>query len=344
MHRPLHRDIALMPHSRRHARLASLAVTLLVSLTGVAGAQTPSASSGAFPDRAVRLILSFAPGGFADITARLLAERMAPLLGQQMVVENLPGAGGAAAAQAALRGKPDGHTLLLLVNGHATTKAAFKNPPFDPVKDFAAVGLLSFFDLIVVTRSDGPHPTLSALIANAKERPGRLNIGTVNPGSTQNLAAELIKATTSIDVSIVPYKGTPDLAVAVLGGQLDALVDTYTALKSQIDSGRLRAVVSSGSRRSAYLPNVPTMQESGFQGFDVIGWNGLAVPPGTPAAVIATLNRHLNTVIGAAEFRKRLLELGAEPAGGTAEEMARRVANDVARWEAVAAKAGLEKL
>jgi tripartite-type tricarboxylate transporter receptor subunit TctC len=304
-----------------------------------------AAAQSAFPDRPLRIVVGFAGGGFGDITTRLFAERLSPLVGQSVVVENIAGAGGVVAAQSVLKSKPDGHTLFLLVNGHAAAKAVFKSLAFDPVKDFAPIGLLAYFDLLIVAKGEGgQYRTLAELIGVARANPGKLNIGTVNPGSTQNLAAELFKANANVNLSVVPYKGTPDLAVAVLGDQLDALVDTYTALKSQIDAGRLRALASSGPQRSASLPNVPTVKESGLPDYEVVGWNSLAVPVGTPPAVIATLNRHLNTVVSAPDFKKRLLDLGAEPGGGAPEDLGRRVAGDVAKWEAIITKAGLPRL
>ena len=313
-----------------------LVVGALIANTAIA--QAP------FPDRPLRIVLAFGGGGFADITTRLMAERLSTLVGQTVLVENQPGAGGTAAARSVLNAKPDGHTLFLLVNGHVAGKAALKSLAWDPVKDFSPIGLMALFDLALVVKGDGPYKTIGEFAAAARANAGKLNVGTVNPGSTQNLAAELLKATIGADISIIPYKGTPDLAVGVMGGQLDGLVDTYTALKSQIDSGRLRAIVSSGAKRSSYLPNVPTMKESGFPDYEVIGWNALAAPTGTPAPVIATLNRHLNTIVSALDFRKRLVDMGAEPAGGTPDEMSRRVTGDFAKWEAMIAKAGIPKL
>jgi tripartite-type tricarboxylate transporter receptor subunit TctC len=326
-------------------RLAQqLTRTLLASYLGFALASTGASAQSTFPDRPLRIVIGFAPGGFADITARLFAERLSQTVGQSVVVENVPGAAGAAAAQAARKAKPDGHTLFLMVNGYAAAKAIFKNLAFDPANDFASIGLMAYFDMLVVAKGDGPHKTIADLLTAAKSQPGKINMGSINPGSSQNLALELFKSTTAVNVTVIPYKGTPDLAVAVMGGQLDALVDTYTALKAQIDSGRLRALASTGSRRSAYLPAVPTVRESGFPDYEVVGWNAISAPLGTPPAIVASLNRHLNQIVNAPEFRKRLLDMGAEPAAGTPDEMQRRLTGDIAKWEAIVSKAGLERL
>jgi len=312
-------------------------ILLLLLVPAQAWPQAP-----AFPDRPVRIVVAFGPGGLADITFRLVAEKLGELLGKPAVVENLPGAGGIAAASAVLRAKPDGHTLLVITNGTAISRSLFKNLPFDPLKDLAPVAFAAYFDLVVLARGDGPYRSLADLVAAAKAQPGKLNFGTINPGSTQNLSAELFRSTAAIQASIVPFKTSPEAATALVSGQLDAVFESYTATKGLVDSGKLRALASTGTRRSGYLPAVPTVQEAGVAGYDVTGWNALAAPAGTPPEVIALLNRHMNTIVAMPEVRKRMLDLGTDAHAGTPEELRQRFANDIAKWAAVIRQAGIQ--
>jgi tripartite-type tricarboxylate transporter receptor subunit TctC len=312
----------------------------LAALTLVLGL-VPQALAQSYPDRPVRIVVPFAAGGLADITFRLVGEKLGPLLGRGVVIENIPGAGGIAAANAVLRAKPDGHTLLVIVNGTAISKSLFKSLPYDPQKDLAPVAFAAYFDVVVLTKGDGRYKTLSDLLAAARANPGKLNFATINPGSTQNLSAELFKSTAGINVAIVPFKTTPDAFNALIGGEVDAVFESYAAARSLLDSGRLRALASSSPKRSGYLPQVPTVQEAGVPGYEVVGWNALAAPAGTPPEVVALLNRHMNTVIAMPEVAKRLLELGTDAYAGTPEELRARLGQDIAKWAAVIKQAGI---
>jgi tripartite-type tricarboxylate transporter receptor subunit TctC len=305
-------------------------------------ASTAWAQAPGFPDRPLRIVVAFAPGGLADITFRIYAEKLSPLLGKPVVVENLPGAGGVAAASAVQRAKADGHTLLVVTNGTAISRSLFKNLPFDPLKDFVPVAFAAYFDLVVLAKGDGRYRTLAELLAAARAQPGKLNFGTINPGSTQNLSAELFRSTAGINVQIVPFKSSPDAATALMAGELDAVFESYAATKALVDSGRLRALASTGARRSGYLSVVPTAEEAGLPGYEVTGWNALAVPAGTPAEAIAVLNRHMNTVAAMPDVKKRLLDLGTDAYAGTPEEMRARFAADIAKWAAVIKQAGIQ--
>jgi tripartite-type tricarboxylate transporter receptor subunit TctC len=307
----------------------------------VCGASGAFAQGAGFPDRPVRMVVPFAAGGLADITFRLVGEKLSVLLGKQVVIENIPGAGGIAAAQAVLRAKPDGHTLLVIANGTAITKSLFKSLPYDPVKDLAPVSFAAYFDLIVLTKADERYRSLADLLAAARSNPGKLNFGTINPGSTQHLSAELFKTTAGINVAVVPFKTTPEAFSALIAGEIDAVFESYATAKSLIDGGRLRALASSGPKRSPYLPNVPTVQEAGVPGYDVTGWNALSAPAGTPPEVLALLNRHMNTVMAMPDVKKRLLDLGTEAYGGSQEELRNRLNADIAKWAAVIRQAGV---
>ena len=323
---------------RRSVLLSSLA-TLPLALPLVRNA---AAQAAAFPDRPVKIVVPFGPGGLADVTFRIVSEKLSDLLGKQVVVENLPGAGGIAAGNAVMRAKPDGHTLLVIANGTAITKSLFKSLPFDIQKDFAPVSLAAYFDLVIVAKGDGGrYRSLADLLAAARANPGKLNFGTITPGSSQNLSAELFRTTANLQVSVIPFKTTPDTATALIAGEIDAVFESYAALKSLIESGRLRVLASTSPKRTGYLPSAPTAQEAGVPGYEVVGWNALAAPAGTPSDVIALINRHMNSVVAMPEVKKRFVELGLDAYAGTPEELRLRLAGDIVKWAAVIKQAGI---
>ena len=309
-----------------------LAGLALACVAGAAGAQ-------GFPARPVRIVVPFGPGGVADITARIVAEKMSGPLGQPVLVENRPGAGGVAAAMAVAKATADGYSLLLISNANAVSATLFKAQPVDPVADFAPISTLGYFDLVFVVRGAGERETLSAWLARARAQPGKLNVATISPGSTQNLAAELLRMSASIDVQIVPYKATPEVAGAVLSGDADLAVDILAPLLGQIRSGTLRPLAVASARRSAILPELPTVAESGVAGYEATSWNGLAAPAGTPAVVVERLNREVNAALAAPEVARRLRDLGIEPRAGTPEALRAQLVADIAKWRAVIERA-----
>ncbi len=302
----------------------------------------PAHAQDSYPNRPVRVIVPFAAGGLADITFRMMSEKLTTALGKQLIIENMPGAGAINATQTVLRAKPDGHTLLVFSSGAALTKLLFKNVPYDVQKDIAPVAFAAYFDLIVLVRQDSRYRTLGELVADAKARPGRLNFGTINPGSTQNLTAELLKTEAGLDFTVVPFKTTPEAFSALLAGQVDAVVESYAAARALLEGNRARALVSTGEKRSGYLPQVPTVREAGLPGVEVVGWNGLAAPAGTPPEIIALLHRHMTAIVAMPDIRKRFLEQGTEAYAGTPEEVSTRLAADIRKWGAVTARAGLQ--
>ncbi len=320
--------------------LAALTALCLFGSASVAQAQSNPAAS--FPERPIRIVVAFAAGGLADITFRLVADKLSELVGKQVLVENQPGAGGIAAANAVLRAKPDGHTLLVLTNGTAISKSLFKSLPFDPAKDFVPVSLVAYFDLIIVAKGDGPHRTLGELLAAAKANPGKLNFGTINPGSTQNLSAELFRSTAGVNVPIVPFKTTPEALTALMGGQIDAVFEAFASTKALVESGKLKALASTGPKRSGYQPATPTVLEAGVAGYEVVGWNALGALAGTPPEIVAVLNRHLNTIVAMPDVKKRFLDLGLEAFAGTPDELGKRLVADIGKWEAVIKRAGIQ--
>lgn len=296
-----------------------------------------------YPDKPVRLILPFGAGGVADVTARLVADKLSDKLGQRFVVENNPGAGGIAAARSVMQSPPDGYTLAIFTNGTAVSVGLFKKLPFDPVNDFTPVSAMGYFDIIMVTNAQGAYKTLGDFIKAAKEKPGTLNIGTIAAGSTQNLAAELFKTTAGIDAVIVPFKTSGEALIGLERNDVQMVVEFYAALRGGIDSKKFIPVGTSGTNTAAYLPGAPTVKSAGGGDFEVTSWNAIYAPAGTPADVIKTLNTALNEVLADPEVRQKALAMGIEAKGSTPDEIQARLKSDIAKWSKVIDKAGIEK-
>jgi tripartite-type tricarboxylate transporter receptor subunit TctC len=316
------------------AGMAALAAALL--LPHIAAAQN-------YPNRPVRLILPFGAGGVADVTARLVTEKLGEKLGQRFVIENMAGAGGINAARAVLSAPPDGYTLALFSNGTAISVSLFKNLTFNPVTDFVPVSSMGYFDFIFVTQAGTPHPTLADFIKAAKAKPGTLNVGTINVGSTQNLAAQLFKSTAGVDLTIVPFRSSPEVLIALLRGDIQMAIENYSAVQSHIADKAAIAVSSSGPVRTAFLPGVPTVKEAGGGDFEARSWNAIFAPKGTPAEVIATLNTALREVLEMPELKKRALDLGIEAKASSPEEILDRLKADIDKWAQVIERAGIAK-
>src|SRR5581483_1819727 len=292
-----------------------------IAICTMLASQSPAWAQAAYPSRPVRIVVPFAAGGVADTTARIVADKLYDKLGQRFYVENKPGAGGITAARTVMASAPDGHTLVMLTNGTAVSVSLFEKLPFDPLKDFAPVSSLGFFDFILCTSASSGFKTISEFIAAAKAKPGALNVGTINVGSTQNLSAELFRTAAGIDFTIVPFRGTPEVEVALLQGNITLLIDSYAALKGNIAAGKFRALASSGAERSETMPELATVQDSGVVGYDVVSWNALFAPARTPGEIIKTLNSALRDILGDAGTRARLLALGIEARASTPEEI-----------------------
>lgn len=314
-------------------------------LMALAAAALPLAAVRAqsFPSKNLRLVVPFAAGGVGDLTARIVAGRLAEGLGRSVVIENRPGAGGVVAAETVARAEPDGHTLFLMSNGTAVTAGLFKSLPFDTVKDFAPVSTLGFFDIAVVAHPEAPFKSLPELLAFAKANPGKLNIGSINIGSTQHLAAELFKSSAGIDAQTVPFNGTPNLIGALRGRQVDVGVEILAPVLAQIRGGALKALAVAGEKRSPVLPEVPTAVESGVAGFVASSWNAIAAPAKTPRPVIERLQREIAAAVADAEVQKKLRELNIDPRSSTPEQAAALLVNDIKRWSAVIERAGIPK-
>jgi tripartite-type tricarboxylate transporter receptor subunit TctC len=309
----------------------------------VAAATRPVLAQQAYPTRPVRVILPFAAGGVADITSRIAADRLSEKLGERFVIENQAGPGGIVAARSVLSAPPDGYTLGLATNGTSISVALYNALPFDPVRDFAAISLIGFFNLVFATNSESRFHTLQDFIAAARARPGELNIGTINIGSTQNLGAELFKSSAGIKVQIIPYRTTPDVVVGLIRNDIQLMVDFYAAMEAGLQQNRIHAVATSGLARSTYLPDVPLVGEAGVPGYEVTAWNGLFARRGTSAAIIDLLNKAVRDILMLPDVKERYAKLGIEAKGSTPEEFMARLQGDIAKWAAVIDHAGIPK-
>jgi tripartite-type tricarboxylate transporter receptor subunit TctC len=316
---------------------------LLSAFSAVAIFAAPSAMAQAFPSKPLRIVVPFAAGGAGDLTARIVGAELSASLGQPVTVENRPGAGGVVAAETVARAEPDGHTLFLMSNGTAVTASLFKSLPYDTLKDLAPVSTLGTFDLAVLVPADSPFKTLGELVAFAKANPNKLNIGSINIGSTQNLAAELFKSSADIDAQVVPFKATPELIGALRGKQVDVGVEILGPTLTQIKAGAFRALAVTGKKRSSVLPDVPTAVEAGVKGFQASSWNALAVPGKTPRPVIDRLNKDIVAALARPEVKKKLADLNIDADMSTPDEAAALLASDIKRWGAVIEKAGIPK-
>ena len=320
----------------------ALSLTMLVALAlSVLPRQAHSEAS--YPNKAVRIVVPFAAGGVADTTARIIAEKLGDKLGQRFYIENQPGAGGIVAARTVMSSSPDGYTLVMLTNGTAVSVSLFEKLPFDPLKDFVPISSLGFFDFIFATSASSDFKTLADFIAAAKAKPSALNVGTINIGSTQNLSAELFKTAANINFTIIPYRGTPEVEVSLLQGNIALMIDSYSAMKGNIADGKFRALASSGAARSESTPDLATVQEGGVANYDVVSWNALFAPARVPPEVVKTLNGALRDILGDAETKKRLLALGIEAKAGAPEDIAARLKSDIDKWRQVIEKAKIPK-
>jgi tripartite-type tricarboxylate transporter receptor subunit TctC len=324
-------------------RIFSAIALAVFALCALAASPQQARAETSYPDKAVRIVLPFAAGGVADITARIVAEKLADKLGQRFYVENQAGAGGIAAARTVISSAPDGYTLALLSNGTAVSVSLFKKLPFDPLRDFEPISSLGFFDFVFATGAGSEFKTLAEFIAAAKARPGALNVGTINIGSTQNLSAELFKTAAGIDFTIIPYRATPEIQVSLLQGDIALMIDSYSSMKGNLADNKFRALASSGPARSERTPDVATVRESGIADYDVVSWNALFAPAGTPPDIVNKLNGALRDILADAEVKKRLIELGIEARASTPQEISARLKSDIDKWQTVIDKAGIQK-
>ena len=308
----------------RRQLLATLTITAL-ALPGVALAQ-------AYPDRPIKVMQGFAPGGNADNIARTVGMEMSKGLGQNIVVEAQAGAGGTIAATTVAKSRPDGYTLLLATGGHAVAGAMYNNMADRTVPDFEMVSTITYFPFLVVVPANSKYPNLSALLAAARANPTEVSYGTAGIGSTHHLAGELLASMSKTQLLHVPFRGDSASLTSLLGGEIPMIIAPPTAVMANIKSGKLRAIATTGPQRWQGLPDVPTVSEQGVAGYDVQSWAGLMAPAGTPKPVIDRLNAELQKALVIPAVKSRLEDMGGEVRGSTPEEMRNMVAAQTQKW------------
>jgi tripartite-type tricarboxylate transporter receptor subunit TctC len=326
---------------RQRALWAAFALSLAAIVDTIAADIVLAEPS--FPAQPLHIVIPYGPGGVADVTMRLLAQKLTERTKQQVVIENRPGAGGLLSAKAVLEAPPDGYTLGVIGNGQAIATSLFKTRPYNVLTDFTFVSITARFEMLVAVKADSPLKTLQDVVTAARKDPGRLNFGAINPGSTQNLSAHLLKQVSGVNITIIPYRTTPDLITAILRGDVDVGFDFYAALQPVIVDNKVRIVATSGEERSPLLRDVPTARESGFPQYIVTSWNGLASAAGLSADVLSILNGHINAALSDSDLQATASKLGMDARGSTPEEMRDRMAADIRKWAAVIEKAGIEK-
>ena len=320
----------------------SIGAVFLAAICGL-GCSRAALAQADYPSRPVQLIIAYGPGTVGDVSMRILAEKLTGALGKPFVVENRPGAGGVIAAKAAAMAAPDGYTLLLTGNSYAIATAWFKSVPYDVLKDFAAISLVASFDFLVATKKGSKFKSMQDVLAYAKANPGKLNIATLSPGTTQNLGVELLKVAAEVNATAVPFRSSPEAANALLRGDVDIDMDSYAALRPFMDSDQVEVIASTGRQRTSFLPNVPTVIESGLPNFDVSSWNGIAAPAGVPVPIIAKLNKAVNDSLQTPEAQSSGQKLGMEMRGSTPGAVEARLKSDIAKWSDVIEKAHISK-
>lgn len=314
-------------------------------LAAALGALVAPARAQTYPTRPIRLLHGFAPGGAADTLSRIVAEDLQKRLGQPVIVEAKPGAGGNIAAEAVAKAPPDGYTLGLVTGAHAISAATYKSLSFDPVDSFEMISTVVYYALVIAVRADHPAKTLGELLAAAKAKPGSVSFGSVGFGSTHHLAGELLAADAGVELVHVPYRGDSQAITALLSGDVPMIVGTSVLLAPQIESGAVRALAVTSPTRSALLPNVPTVEEAGVRGYDVRTWAGLIAPKGTPPAVIATLNAAVQDTLKDPQIRARVeTAVGGEVRGSTPAEMKELITREITKWNAVVERAKLPRI
>jgi len=308
-----------------------------------AGAALPIsvARADTYPSKPVRIIVPYGPGGIADVTMRMVADNLGKKFGQQFFIENRPGAGGVLGMQATEQAPADGYTLTMIGGGLTIAKALFKKLPYDLENDFTPISTTASYGLVIVSKADSKFKTIQDVIAAAKAKPGTINFGTINAGSAQNLSAVLFQLLAGIDVTVIPYKTTPDLANAVLRGDVDVAFEYYVGFQSPIENNQVTVLATTGKERAGNLPNVPTVRESGLPEYEVTSWNGLAVRKGTPDAIVRTLNQAVEEALKSPTVQKFSSDAGMDARPMSPEALHERIVSDVAKWTRVIKQAGI---
>jgi tripartite-type tricarboxylate transporter receptor subunit TctC len=304
-----------------------------------AGAQTASD----YPQKPVRVFVPYGPGGVGDLTMRLLADKLSQDVKQQFIIENRPGAGGIVNMTEVLRSRADGYTLGEVGNGQAISASLFEKLPYNVLTDFAPISITASFEILLAVPDNSPYKSLSEVVDSARKNPGKVTLGAINPGSTQNLSAHLFQQVTGAQYTIVPYRTTPELVTALLRGDVDLGFDFYAGLESELGPGKIGIIATSGEQRDPLLKDAPTAKESGFPDYIVTSWNGLVAPAKVPGEIINILNAGVNRALTDPQLKEKALSLGIDASGSTPQQMHDRLAADVGKWRDVIEKAHIPK-
>ena len=293
-----------------------------------------------YPSRPIKLIVPYPPGQGTDLLSRIIAERVSASIGQQVVVENRPGAGANIGTEFVAKALADGYTLLMGTNAtHAMNPAMYASIPFDPIRDFAPIMIVGTLPMVLSANSAFPAASLKEVIAQARAKPNTVNVAL--PSNTARVVLELLKQTDGADLFGIPYKGSGAALTDLIGGQVQLMIDTATATMAQASAGKIRAIAISTTQRTEIAPNLPTFAESGVPGFDIAGWNALFAPRGTPPEIVNLLNAEVAKALAQPEVRQRILRMGSEPGGGSPEKLKAFVESEVQRWGNLIRKAGI---
>jgi tripartite-type tricarboxylate transporter receptor subunit TctC len=307
-----------------------------LALTALAAALAPTAFAQTYPDRPVRWVVPFPPGGAMDNIARTLGETMGASLGQSFVIENRPGAGGNIGASSVARSAPDGYTIMIVANGMAVNPFLYRSMNYDPIADFAPISLLAVVPNVLVTnpkRND--VKTVAEVISKAKAAPGKYTYASAGVGTSIHLAGELFASMTGTNLLHIPYKGSGPAIADMLGGQVDYMFDSVTSAKPHIDAGKLTAIAVTTSKRSAALPNVPTVAEAGVKNYELTPWFAAFAPAGTPQPIIDKLNASMREALKNPKVQATLASIGAEPIGGSPAELKTYLAEETKKGKAL---------
>jgi tripartite-type tricarboxylate transporter receptor subunit TctC len=315
-----------------------LPATVLAAIALASGA--PDARAQAFPSKPIRIVVGFTPGGGVDINARLLAPKLTEDFGQQVIVENRPGAGTNIANELVARAAPDGYTLLINTAAVAINMSLYKKVGYDALRDFAPLSVFSMSPNILVVHASVPVKNVKELIALARARPGQLNFSSAGAGTTQHLAGELFNLRAGTKMVHVPYRGSAPSLTALISGEVDLTYANIPAISAHVKAGRLRPLANLGPKRSGQLPEVPTMREAGIKGVEVVVWYGVLAPAATPRDIVAKLADAIARAARSPDTSQRLQDLGAEPVGNTPEEFGKLLREELVRWAEVVKVSG----
>jgi tripartite-type tricarboxylate transporter receptor subunit TctC len=320
--------------------LACITGAVVMALAAAAAASGAHAAD--YPAKPIRLIVPFSPGGSNDIMARLAAHDFTASLGQQVIVDNRPGASGIVGTELASKASPDGYTLLMMSLTFTVNPSLYRKLPYDTLKDFIPVSLIASAPLMLVVNPSLPAKSVTDLIGYAKANPGKLNFGSGGRGTTPHLAGEMLKAMAGLQMTHVPYKGGGPALADLVGGQIQLMLENIPSTLPFVKAGKLRALAVSGKKRSPLVPDLPTLDEAGLKGYEIVGWNGLFFPARTPPAIVKTIHAQTVKMLSRPEVKERLATLGAEPVGNSPAEFAAFIRAEIAKWARIVKQAGLQ--